>query len=129
MDTLFLVALVSPRDQYHKSALALSDTYESYSFITTDCVLLEVGNALARNFKAQAIDIINELQSSHESEVITLTPTLFTKGIQLYETHQDKSWGLVDCVSFVVMREADVYQALTFDQHFIQAGFEALMRS
>ena len=94
VDTLFLVALVSPRDQYHKSSLALSDTYESYSFITTDCVLLELGNALSRNFRMQAVDIIEALQSSHESEVITLTPALFAKGIQLYKTHQDKSCSL-----------------------------------
>jgi uncharacterized protein len=41
---------------------------------------------------------------------------------------QDKAWGLVDCISFIVMREAGVNQALTFDQHFVQAGFQALMR-
>jgi predicted nucleic acid-binding protein len=45
----------------------------------------------------------------------------------LYKSHQDKAWGLVDCISFVVMREAGVNQALTFDQHFVQAGFQALM--
>ena len=39
-----------------------------------------------------------------------------------------KAWGLVDCISFIVMREAGVNQALTFDQHFVQAGFQALMR-
>jgi hypothetical protein len=33
-----------------------------------------------------------------------------------------------NCISFIVMREAGVNQALTFDQHFVQAGFQALMR-
>jgi len=41
----------------------------------------------------------------------------------MYETHQDKTWGLVDCLSFVVMRQHRISVALTFDRHFIQAGF------
>ncbi len=43
--------------------------------------------------------------------------------------YQDKAWGLVDCISFGVMRKAGVTAALTFDQHFVQAGFQALMRA
>jgi hypothetical protein len=53
---------------------------------------------------------------------------LFAQGFGLYKSHQDEAWWLVDCISFIVMREAWVNQALTFDQHFVQAGFQALMR-
>jgi hypothetical protein len=42
--------------------------------------------------------------------------------------YQDKAWGLVDCISLIVMNQAEVTQALTFDQHFVQAGFQALMK-
>jgi predicted nucleic acid-binding protein len=59
---------------------------------------------------------------------VHLTPRLFAQGFTLYKSHQDKAWGLVDCISFIVMREAGVNRALTFDQHFVQAGFQALMR-
>ena len=48
--------------------------------------------------------------------------------LNLYKKHQDKSWGLVDCISFVVMKRYEVTKSLTFDRHFIQAGFQALMR-
>jgi predicted nucleic acid-binding protein len=42
------------------------------------------------------------------------------------ERRQDKQWGLVDCISFVVMREMNLTEALSFDQHFAQAGFKLL---
>jgi len=40
----------------------------------------------------------------------------------------DKTWGLTDAVSFVVMQEQNLVDALTTDEHFHQAGFRALLR-
>lgn len=57
-----------------------------------------------------------------------ITPELFTQAFTIYKTHKDKTWGLVDCISFAVMNQAKITQAFTFEQHFIQAGFQALMR-
>jgi len=45
----------------------------------------------------------------------------------LYKKYADKEWSLVDCISFIVMRERGIKQALTFDRHFEQAGFDAIM--
>jgi uncharacterized protein len=39
----------------------------------------------------------------------------------------DKTWGLVDCASFVVMSERGVMEAFTTDRHFDQAGFACLL--
>jgi len=64
---------------------------------------------------------------SEEVEIIRLDESLFNKAFELYKQHSDKTWGLVDCISFVVMRELGVSQALTSDKHFVQAGFRALM--
>jgi hypothetical protein len=58
--------------------------------------------------------------------IVHLTPELFTKGFALYRQYQDKTWSLVDCISIVVMREAHIDQVLSFDRHFIQAGFTVL---
>jgi predicted nucleic acid-binding protein len=128
MDTLFIVALVNRRDQYHQRALELSERYDGHPLITTDGVLLEIGNALARNFKQQSIKIIEEFQAAEEIEIVHLNPQLLEQAFELYRTHQDKEWGLVDCVSFIVMRQTGINSVLTFDQHFVQAGFNALMR-
>lgn len=128
VDTLFVVALINQRDQYHQQASKLADRFAEYSLITTEAVLLEIGNALARNFKPEAVAIIEDFLASDEVTIIHLTPQLFEQGFALYQQYQDKAWGLVDCISFVVMREVGVTAALTFDRHFIQAGFQALMQ-
>lgn len=128
VDTLFVVALINQRDAYHAKASELADLYDGQPLLTTDVVLLEIGNALARNFKQQAIEVIDSFLTSSEVEIVRLTPQLFEQAYLLYKRYQDKEWGLLDCVSFVVMREAGIRNALTFDQHFVQAGFQALMR-
>jgi hypothetical protein len=127
IDTLFVVALINKRDQYHEIAERLSDCYEGKLFVTTDAVLLEIGNALSRNFKMQSVQVIEYLLSSEDVEVIPLTPSLFTEAFELYKTYQDKEWGLVDCISFTVMKQHSIPTALTCDRHFVQAGFQALM--
>jgi predicted nucleic acid-binding protein len=128
VDTLFIVALINKRDQYHQKALELSEEYENYPLITTDAVFLEVGNALSNNYKNEAVELMESFLESDDVEVIRLNPDLFDEALSLYKKHQDKSWGLVDCISFVVMKRYEVTQALTFDRHFIQAGFQALMK-
>ena len=40
----------------------------------------------------------------------------------------DKDWSLTDCISFVVMEEHGITDALTGDHHFEQAGFRALLK-
>jgi predicted nucleic acid-binding protein len=127
IDTLFVVALINPRDQHHAKAIKLAAKYENHLFLVTDAVLLEIGNGLARNYKQEAIEVIEGFFDSEEVEIVRLTPELFEQAFDLYKKYKDKDWGLIDCISFIVMTEAGVNQALTFDQHFEQAGFEALM--
>jgi predicted nucleic acid-binding protein len=44
-----------------------------------------------------------------------------------YESRPDKAWSLTDCISFVVMNQHGLTEALTGDHHFEQAGFTALL--
>jgi uncharacterized protein len=127
VDTLFVVALINPRDQYHAKATALAAQYENTRLLTTDTVLLEIGNGLARNYKQEAVEVIDDFLGSEEVEIIRLNLQLFERAFDLYKRYKDKSWGLIDCLSFIVMTDAGITEALTFDQHFEQAGFKALM--
>lgn len=94
--------------------------------LITDTVLLEIGNALVRNYKQQATELIEQFLAADEVEVVSLTPQLFRQALGLYKMYQDKEWGLVDCISFVVMWQTGMSQVLTFDRHFVQASFQVL---
>lgn len=72
--------------------------------------------------------MIEDFLTSDEVEVVNLNSTLFQSAFELYRTHKDKSWGMTDCISFIVMHERAIVDALTNDQDFRQAGFNALMR-
>lgn len=127
VDTSYIVSLVNERDDFHEKANELVELYDKTPLVITDVVLLEIGNSLARNYKAKAIEIFEEFFVSPEVEIVRLDKTLFTKAFGLYKIHADKTWGLVDCISFVVMEEREIANALTCDKHFVQAGFRALM--
>lgn len=101
IDTGFIIALINTQDAYHEQAKRLSLKYENYPVITTDAVLLEIGNALSRFAKPQAIEIIQYLQNSKRATVFYVTPDLFAKGLSLYEKYLDKSWGLSGGLHFL----------------------------
>jgi uncharacterized protein len=123
VDTSFVIALINERDQYHDQAEALSYKFENSQLMTTGAVLLEIGNALAKDFRGDAVRVIRVLRHSKRVEVAEVDETLSEKGLAVYEKYSDKTWGLVDCISFVVMWEAGVTEVLTFDEDFGQAGF------
>ncbi len=126
IDTGFVIGLIYEQDQYHQQAINLSIKYEQYSFVTTDAVLLELGNAVVRHSKPKAIKIIEDFYTSDNVNIVNLTPQLFEEGFNLYKQYEDKTWGLVDCLSFMVMWKLNINKVLTFDKHFSQAGFNIL---
>ena len=130
LDTSCVVALAVATDQYHGKATTLARGMQvaRTRLVTTEAVLLEVGNSLARlRFRPAAVQLLQSLTNDSQVEVEPITTALFRRGLQLFEARPDKEWGLVDCVSFVVMQDRGLTEALTSDEHFEQAGFVALL--
>ncbi len=127
VDTQFVIALVNPRDKDHSLALRLAQEHRRRPLLVTDAVLLEIGNALSRVHRSEAVEVIESFLRSDDMEVVYSTPDLFRRAFEEYRRHRDKTWSLVDCISFVVMAERGLERALTSDRHFVQAGFEALL--
>lgn len=98
-------------------------------FLTTEAVLVEIGNALARErWRSRAAALLAEIYATPTIEVVPVRTELLRRALDLYAARTDKEWGLTDCISFVVMQDRGISEALAADQHFVQAGFRALLR-
>ena len=131
LDTSFAIALSSVTDQNHARAVELANQIESNSIrlVTTQAILLEIGNALSKQkYRAAAIQLLESLEADPSVEVVLLTNSLYKLAFDLFKKREDKEWGLVDCISFIVMQDRGITDALTTDIHFQQAGFRALLR-
>ncbi len=130
LDTVYAVAIASDSDLLHERAILLSEQLEKERtrLITTQAVLLEIGNMLAKKrFRMAAIEILAGLESDPSVEIIPLSAERYCKAFSLYKSRPDKEWGLIDCLSFTVMEERGIKEALTGDVHFEQAGYHALL--
>jgi predicted nucleic acid-binding protein len=128
LDTVYALALLNSRDQYHETAHALLPRVRrAQEVCTTEAVLTEVANALARMDRQRAVEFIRACYQAHNIRIEPSSSTLFTRALQLYEARGDKTWGLTDCISFTVMRDRHLTDALTADVHFVQAGFSILL--
>lgn len=73
-------------------------------------------------------EFLGALLSDPAVEIIPPSSGLFERGLRLFRERPDKGWSLTDCISFVVMEERGIRDALTGDHHFEQAGFAALLK-
>ena len=98
------------------------------ALVTTGWVLTELADGLSRSSNRQAFArVLRDLETDLEAIVVPPTQALFQEGVSLYNARADKDWSLTDCISFVVMRQQRLTDALTADHHFEQAGFNALL--
>jgi predicted nucleic acid-binding protein len=92
--------------------------------VTTQWILAEVADAVASSTARQSIrSFFQELAANQAVTVVDATAGQFLRGLDLYANRPGKKWSLTDCISFVVMNERGLSDALTGDHHFAQAGF------
>ncbi|MCK5876770.1 MAG: type II toxin-antitoxin system VapC family toxin [Candidatus Marithrix sp.] len=128
LDTSFAIALISKTDNYHKVALKMSNKLSNFKLVTSRAVMLEIGNALSKQqYRVQGIQFLQSLEYDPQVDIVTITDSLYTEAFELFCSYHDKLWGLVDCLSFVIMKQQNIMLALTTDRHFQQAGFRALL--
>ena len=129
LDTAFVQALLNRKDQYHARAKAfLSKLMRAREVWVTEAVLVEIGNALSALNREGAASFINQCYTTSNVRVVSVDTALLKRGLDLFLARLDKDWSLTDCISFVVMKDQGLTEAMTTDRHFAQAGFRALLR-
>ncbi|MCC6124832.1 MAG: type II toxin-antitoxin system VapC family toxin [Pirellulales bacterium] len=130
LDTSFVLAMENIDDPLHGSALnwerRLAET--NTAFISHWGIILEIGDGyskIGRRMKGQKI--LDRLLKEEGFYIFPLTDSLIHEGLSIYQTRLDKEWGLTDCISFALMRQEGIEDALTSDVHFRQAGFQTLL--
>lgn len=126
-DAFFYVALINRHDAYHARAADYARIFRG-SVVTTEWVLAEVADALAASSSRRHVRAaFAQFAADSETRIVGASSELFARGLQLYDQRSDKEWSLTDCISFVVMRDEEITEALTGDHHFAQAGFLVLL--
>ena len=127
-DSFFFFALLNSNDAAHEAAERFSSNI-GRPFVTTAWVLTEVADGCATVDKRGIfLQLLDTLRASPDARITGPSEELFSRGLELYRQRPDKEWSLTDCLSFAVMGDERISEALTGDHHFEQAGFRALLR-
>jgi predicted nucleic acid-binding protein len=123
IDTFALIAWLNPRDNAHESVAKFLNDFAG-RLLTTEWVLMELADALSSpEARSSVIAFLQEVRSDSQFEIVGYLPDVYQAGFDIFAARQDKSWSLTDCISFAAMSSRKVFDVLTADHHFEQAGF------
>lgn len=127
MDTFAVVALVNRLDPWHSIVSQYIMSLRNTKIITTEWVLLESANSLSKPSVRNAfVGFQDTFRKSPIVDIENYDRNIFESGFNLFSTRPDKDWSLTDCISFAVMADRGIADALTADHHYTQAGFNAV---
>ena len=130
VDTLHLVALVNPKDQWHQKSVEVETATRNADLITTEDILTEFLNFYAEHGEFMRMKVsafVREILLDVRVKVITRNSETLLNALELYESRLDKGYSLTDCISMNVCRELGITEILTHDHHFEQEGFKILL--
>ena len=125
--------LVDKSQPYHQLMVQLyrEAKQQKRRLITSNYVLTEVVALLTsplRIPRPKIISFVNSLKQSLYVDIIHIDKDKDDEACILLASREDKEWSLVDCSSFIIMKERGMLEALTNDVHFEQAGFIRLLK-
>ena len=129
-DAQYFVALINDKDQSHPAALAISQTLQGVTVVTTEEALNEVLAYFAergRYLRQVATAYVDDILSDPDMVVCPQSHQTFLDGYALYKARPDKGYSLTDCISMQAMRQECISEILTHDDHFTQEGFIKLL--
>ena len=127
IDTSGWVGLFDQSDKYHAASAQNWRQFENEKahLTTTDYVVDEtLTHLLYKCGHYQAVRFGNWVQNSVNVNLVTIDAVLWQDAWEMFQAYEDKAWAFTDCTSFVLMRQQRLWRAFSFDEHFVQAGFQ-----
>jgi uncharacterized protein len=129
LDTSGLLCLLHRAEPQHDEAVAFYQQAMSrliHSYVLAELIPL----AQVRGLSRQRTLIFSQRTIKDQAiEMVWVDEPLHQRALDLLQARSDKTYSLCDAVSFVLMRERSVLEALTTDRHFEQEGFIRLLNS
>ncbi len=104
---------------FHSAKLRLVHSYVLAEFIPLATV--------RGHPRAPVLDFVDKLQQNPLVELVYVDEGLHQSALEFLRRRLDKTWSLCDAVSFLLMQQRGIIEALTTDHHFEQAGFVRLL--
>jgi predicted nucleic acid-binding protein len=127
LDTSGLLCLHHSAESFHQEACRAY--HAAHVRLTHGYVLAEfVALAQARRLpRLPALQLVADLTANPDIETVWPDESLHQEAMTLLRARPDKTYSLCDAVSFVLMRQRRISEALTTDHHFAQEGFQKLL--
>jgi len=128
LDTSGLFCLLDRDEPEHKDAVSFyahAHRRLIHNYILAEFVSLAQTRGLSRSL---TLGFSENLLTDNRVEIVWVDDQLHRQALALLQNREDKSYSLCDAVSFLIMRERDINEALTTDRHFAQEGFHRLLK-
>ena len=127
IDTGPFLARYVEKDQHHAAATAAWEKLQrsGQRLYTSNFVLDELFTLLARRTTYRfAAERARNILDSQVIQILRPERKQEREAIELFAKYADQKVSFTDCVSFLLMKEAKIRQAFSFDRHFERAGFQ-----
>lgn len=127
LDTSGLLCLQYKTEPFHTRAVTAykkATTRLTHNYIIAEYVALATAKKMPRS---SVLTFIADLWDNPDIELIWIDESLHQDAVQLLNARLDKTYSLCDSISFVIMRQRSITEALTTDKHFEQEGFIRLL--
>jgi len=129
LDTSGLLCYLHVREADHPEAvrqMARAPFRLTHNYVLAELVALALVRGIPRE---PLLNFLTDVLGDLAVEVVFVDRNLYSAAVDLLRNRPDKLWSLCDAVSFVLMAERGIREALTTDHHFEQAGFARLLRA
>ena len=129
LDTSGLLCFFDEKDFRHNEAFNFIK--DANIRLTTSYVLAEfIPLCQTRGLnRKRTLEFVETLIKNPLIGIVWVDENLHHRGFTLLQNRIDKNYSLCDAVSFIIMRERGINEALTTDKHFAQEGFIKLLKS